>query len=54
MKHDLILFKFILSLMKIMCLVQESMEMPYLGGWINCQRINNNNKKELEHVAVCW
>ena len=32
MRYDLNLFKFILNLMEIMCLVQESMELSSLGG----------------------
>lgn len=44
MSYDLNLFKFILSLMEIMCFVQESMEMPKLGwNWIQeCSSIKRN------------
>ena len=44
MRYDVNLFKFILNLIAVMCLVQEARK--FLVGWLKLfARINSNNKR---------
>ena len=43
MMYDLKLFKFVLNLMEVMCLVQENMKCPI--GWLKSTARIGNNKR---------